>query len=180
MGLTPETSAEREAAALIAVADDPLPSDQAAELAARIVAYCRRVKLAESAFGVLALDHPGFVGMLRKRSMARGRSATVAQSFMDRFPAGVDAQQWSELAARTRAVMTAYRAMREAYAAPKRSAFNKPQREQLREAVVARRERIEPGFVAPPPIPARDPCFRCGTRRDVGCRHYPKEGQAFR
>lgn len=21
----------------------------------------------------------------------------------------------------------------------------------------------------------RDPCFRCGTRRDLGCRHYPKE-----
>lgn len=26
-----------------------------------------------------------------------------------------------------------------------------------------------------PPRVDRDPCFRCGVRRDVGCRHHPRE-----
>jgi hypothetical protein len=38
-----------------------------------------------------------------------------------------------------------------------------------RNAAGIRRERK--GMVLPPPVQCRDPCPRCGVRRDFGCRH---------
>lgn len=38
-----------------------------------------------------------------------------------------------------------------------------------RNAAGIRRERKE--IVLPPPVPCRDPCPRCGVRRDIGCHH---------
>lgn len=67
-------------------------------LLAEIMRYCVETRMGEKLVGQLALDHPGFVGLLRKRGTLRDKTAERVRAFMRRWPHGTTPQQVQEAA----------------------------------------------------------------------------------
>lgn len=56
--------------------------------------------------------------------------------------------------------------------------YRKPRQSAAVAAGTAPKPHVGRAEVALPPVVHRDPCFRCGTRGDVGCRHTQRNAHA--
>jgi hypothetical protein len=126
----------------------------AAELLAKIMAYCERTGTPPGYVGKLAFNHPGFVGMLRKRGVSTPASEAAIEEVLALYPDGIPE---AELDRR------------------KLMASRSPnQRAQIQAAL--QRSAAKAALEARPRV-YRDPCPRCGARGDIDCGHSrPKFG----
>jgi hypothetical protein len=62
-------------------------------LLAEIELYLARTRMGASLLGDLALTHPGYVNLLRRRGTARDRTAGPIRAFMERWPNGATRDQ---------------------------------------------------------------------------------------
>jgi hypothetical protein len=119
--------------------------ESAKELLKEISVWCVDTGTKETAIGHALFLHPGFVGLLRKRMTLSEESEIAVRSFIYHdFPDGYHGELPKTHAHGTRPVKRA----------------SKPGR-----------CKCGPDDTALPPRIERDPCPRCGVRRDIGCNH---------
>jgi hypothetical protein len=125
-------------------------TDAARSLLADLKQWCMDTETPETSVGHVLFFHPGFVGLLRKRLQVTPEKEAAAREFMADNPDG-----WRGPLPEA-AVFGSFGPA----ANPRRGRSIKRQKTAIREAERAEIPRVD-----------RDPCPRCGTRRDIGCNH---------
>ncbi len=125
-----------------------LTIEESLQVVSEINRWCRRTGTNYNRFVTAAGVRPSLRSSVRRGTRLTITTAEIVRSTMAEYPRGIE---WQEHKRRV-----------------KRRASERLNR-------VQQRERIE--FPAVLIRVDRTPCPRCGVRKDIGCKHFPKEAQ---